>query len=102
MFNRGSDHMLTLAGSHRPQQREVIGLGPPAREDNLLWPAMQHRGGLATRHLQALLGHLPEMVDARRVAVHFAKARRHRLQHVRRHRGRRVVVEVVTLHFLLF
>ncbi len=96
------DHMLALAGSHRPQQREVVSLGPTAREDNILRPAMQQRGGLPASHFEALLGHLPEMVNTGRVAVHFAETRRHRLEDVRRHRGCRVVVEVVALHSLLF
>src|SRR5262249_33463856 len=49
-----------------------------------------------------LLGHLPEVMDAGRVAIHFGQTGRHCPDDFRRDRCGRIVVEIVTLHFSLF
>jgi hypothetical protein len=65
------------------------------------WQPISRRG-LPPRHLQPLLGGLSEMMDAGSVTIHLTETRHRGLQHFRRHRGRRVVIEVETLHFFLF
>src|SRR5256885_11118574 len=52
-------------------------------------------------YLQALLGHLAEMVDARGVTVHFSEARRHGLQNFRRYRRDRKSTRLNSSHLVI-
>ena len=101
MLDGSRNHMLARAGPQYAQQRQVIRLRPAAYEHDLARMAVQQRGRLPPRHLQALFGQLAEMVDTGRVAIYFAPARPHRLENLRRYRCGRIMVEVVTLHFSL-
>ena len=49
-----------------------------------------------------MLGDLAEMMDTGRVTVHFHETRHHRLHDFRRHGRCRIVVEIITLHFVIF
>src|SRR6202167_6666383 len=80
------------------EKRQIIRLGTAAYEDDLARLAAHRRGGLPPRHFQPLLSLLSEMMDAGSVTIHLTETRHRGLQHFRRHRGRRVVIEVETLH----
>ena len=80
----------------RAAEGEVVGLGAAAREDDLRRFRADQRADLGARLVQARLRALAEMMDARRVAEILRQHARHRLGHLRRHGGRRVVIEVDT------
>ena len=103
MLDGGGDHVLCwpVRIAHDAEQRQVVRLGAAADKHDFLRLAADQRGHLPPRQFQALLGHLPEMMDTGRVAIHFGQTRHHRLEDLRGHRRRRVMVEVKTLHFLL-
>ena len=100
MLDRRRDHVLLRAVhvAHNAEQRQIIGLGAAADEYDFLRLAADKRRRLPPRQLQALLGHLAEMMDTGRVTVHFGQTRHHRLDDLRGHRRRRIMVEVVALH----
>ena len=103
MLDSGRNHvpLRPLRVTHDAEERKIIRLRAAADEHDLLRLAADERGRLPTRHLQALLGHLPEMMDTGRVAIHFGETPDHRLDDFRRDGRCRVMIEVVTLHFLL-
>ena len=108
MFDRGGNDVprrpprLVQSGTHGSEQRQVIRLGAAAQKHNLPRLAADQRRGLPPGHLQPLLGGLSEMMDAGSVTIHLTETLRRGLQHFRRHRGCRVVIEVETLHFFSF
>ena len=80
------------------EEREVIGLGAAAGENDFLRIAMEERGHLAAGHLQALPGDLAAIMDTGSVAVHFACDGKERLEDLRRGRSGSVVIEIRTQH----
>jgi len=90
--------LWTVHMAHHAEQRQIIGLGATADEHDFRWLAANERRRLPPRQLQALLGHLAKMMDTGRVTVHFGQTRHHRLDDLRGHRRRGVMVEVVALH----
>jgi hypothetical protein len=88
--------------AHGSEQRQVIRLGPAAHKHDLARLAADQGRDLPPRIFQPLLGGLSEMMDAGSVTIHLTETRHRGLQHFRRHRGCRIVIEVKTLHFFLF
>jgi hypothetical protein len=91
-----------MSAAGRAQHGHVVRFGAAAGEYQFARIAVEERRYLPPRPLQTLLGDLPEMMDTGRVAVCLVETRQHGLQHFRRHRGCRVVIEVEMLHLLLF
>jgi hypothetical protein len=87
--------------THHAEQRQIVGLRAAANEHDFLRLAAEERRRVPPRHFQPLLGHLAKMMDTGRVTVHFGETRHHRLDDLRGHRRRSVVVEVVVLHLLI-
>ena len=102
MLDRSRDHvhLLPVFVAQDAEQRKIIRLRAAADKHDLLRLAADERGRLPSRHFQALLGHLPEMMDTGRVAIHIGETRHGRLDDLRGHGRCRVMVEVETLHFL--
>ena len=84
------------------EDRQVVGFGAAAGEDDFARRRRDERGQLAARGFQALLGGLSEMVDAGRVTIHLTETRHHRLENFRSDGGGGVVVEIEMLHLNLF
>src|SRR5665647_2486687 len=74
--------------------REIVGLGPGAREDDLEPAASVERGDLRPRILHRLADVPPRPVDAGRVPEEVGEKRLDGGRHLRVDRGRGVVVEI--------
>ena len=83
-----------LLGPGNALDREVVGLGPAAGEDDLAWLRADGAGDHLARLVDPLARPPPDAVEARRVAVVLAQVRQHRLEHLGAQRPRRGVVEV--------
>ena len=95
MLDGGRDHVAALRDA---EDRQVIGLGAAAGEHDFFRrrsPASPRPDG-ARRPVRS--GGLPEMMDTGALPIHFGHHREHGFQHFRRHRSRRVVIEVISLH----
>ena len=80
------------------EEREVVGLGAAAGEDDLLLAGAERRGHLGARLLDGRARLPPQAVQLGRVAVALGEVRQHRLEHLRVDRRRGRVVEVDGLH----
>ncbi len=92
-------HLLTVGVEQNAEQRQIVRFSAAADKNDLLRLATDKRSRLPARHFQALLGHLPEMMDTGRVAVHFGETRHRGLDDLRGHGCCRVMVEVKVIHF---
>ena len=104
MLDGGGDEVppfLGVAGGDSPDGG-VVGLGPPAGEDDLLGQAADEIGDPLPGGLHRLAGLLSEFVNRRGVAEVLEKVRRHGLQHPWIHSRRGVVVQVDSPHCRLF
>ena len=88
--------------AHDAENRQIIGLGAAAGEDDLGGLAWISDGDLPPRRFQPLLGGLAEMVDAGRVTIHLTETRHHGLQNLGSDGSGGVVVEVEVLHLHSF
>ena len=104
MLDGAGDDVLArrAAGARRAEDRQVVGLGAAAGEDDFGRVGVDQRRHLPARGFQPLLRPLSEMVNAGRVTIHLTEARHQRLQDFRRDWSGGVVIEVEMLHLILF
>jgi hypothetical protein len=74
--------------------RHVVGLGAAGGKDDLLFLDLQKARDLLARRLHAVARLAAKAVDARWIAEALPEIREHRLDHVRMHWGRRIVIEI--------
>ena len=84
------------------QHRHVVGLGAAAGEHDRGRRGVDQRRQLPPGGLHALLGSLPEMVDAGSVTIHLTETRHHGVQGLGRGGSGGVVVEIEMLHLPIF
>ena len=89
-------------GFTKPEDREVVGLGAAAGEDDLGGAAAEQLGHRLARALDRRPRLLSMMVDGRRVAEVLAEVGPHGLQHLGQHGRGRVVVEIDSAHRCLY
>ncbi len=95
VLDRGDDHVSAARVREREAlDREVVGLGAAAREDDVAGPAAGHCGDLGARRRERPRRLVAEPVAARRVAERTREVRPHRLERLAAHgRGGGVVEE---------
>ena len=73
MLNRRGNHMLfrSVARPNCSQNREIVGLGTAAQEDQILGVRAEQSGYLAARDFELLLGNLAVVMNTGRVSIHF-------------------------------
>src|SRR5690606_8833264 len=79
---------------HDPLDGEVVRLGAAGGEDDVAGPYPQHCRHAGARIGESVGGRLADRVVAGRIAERAGEERKHRLQHLRAHRGGGGVVEV--------
>ena len=79
MFDGAGDDVLARlrGGARRAEDREIVGFGAAAGEDDFGGVGVDQGGHLAARGFQPLLRGLSEVVDAGRVTIHLTEARGH-------------------------
>src|SRR5690606_17397211 len=98
--DRGADDGRAPLMSRPSQDRQVVGLGPATREDDLGRSGSEQSGDPRPGLLQLQLGVAPPAVDARRVAERLPEQGEHRFADFWSDRSRRGVVEVDRFHTL--
>ena len=100
MFDgRGDD---VVAGLRHSKYRQIVGLRAAAGKHDLRGAAAQQRSHRFAGALDRGARLLSMMVDGGRVAEVLAKVGPHGLQHLGKHRGGRVVVEIDPSHLCCF
>ena len=95
VLDRRRDEMPSSRhGQRHALQRQVVALGPPAREDDLVLAATQDPGHLGPRPLERVAGAPAEGIQIRGIAELPAQVGLRGLEDTRMHRSRRRVVEV--------
>ena len=91
---RGNDPAPRSGRSGDTTDRVVAGLRPAAGENDLIGTRADQRGNLAARRLNRIPCPPAESIGARRVAELLAEVGQHRLEHLARHGGCRVEIEI--------
>ena len=94
MFDRGADDTTAAASRDRPEDREVVRLGPAAREHHFPGLTSQPGRDRLARVLERLLGPPRDRVRPRGVAEVLGEERQHRLERLGPQRRRCRVVEI--------
>src|SRR5579862_4893191 len=105
MLDGRSDDVI--AGLHQSRDRQIVGFGAAAGEDDFRRAAAEQRSNRLPRLLDGRSSFLPVAMNRRRIAEALAKIRAHGSEHFRQNRGGSVIVEVnprhrdLTLFYLL-
>ena len=92
--SQGIQAMVEGASRQRTADRQVVGLRPPAGEDDLSRCGSDRGRHLLASRLDGVPCLLPEMVNTGGIGVLLAQIRQHRIEGPRVHHGGRVVVKI--------
>ena len=100
MLDRGGDQPVALVAPRleRPAQREVVGLGAAAREDDLARLRLDGRRDLVARAVHGRTRGAALRIDARGIAMCVVQHAGHGLGDLGVHRRRRGMVQINAVH----